>query len=351
MSIKVSVVVPMYNVEKYLEACLDSIVNQTLKEIEIILVDDGSPDSSGKIADSYAEKDPRIRVIHKQNGGVSEARNDGISQSHGEYLYIMDSDDCIAPEALKKMYNQAMKSSADVVISDHYMCDENLNHPRPAHFFPEEFVTDDIQIIHKLRNMAIFEGYSPFESKEYKGLGIGAPWTKLIKRSLVTEHNLKFDSYVKGVFDDGLFCVEVFQKAKKVSYIRENLYYYRVLKTSLMRGFNPKREEINDRIFERIRNFGENYSCMSEIEGPYWGRVFLNLRFLFIAYFCNANNKASKKERYKEMKKVISKKVYSDMIKKVDISKLNSSGKKMIILLRLHLYIVVFNHFERKGEK
>ena len=115
-----------------------------------------------------------------------------------------------------------------------------------------------------------------------------------------------------------------------------------------MRGFNPKREEINDKIFKRIRDFGKRYSCMKEIKGPYYGRVFLNMRFLFIAYFCNPDNKAPKKERYAAMRKTLSRSVYSDMIKYIDSSKLNPSGKKLIGLLRLHLYPIVFNHFEKK---
>ena len=104
---QISVIIPVYNVEKYIRECLDSVITQTFFDIEIILVDDGSSDKSGDILDEYAKNDKRITVIHKANGGVSAARNDGIAASGGEYLYIMDSDDYLEQDALETMYNSS----------------------------------------------------------------------------------------------------------------------------------------------------------------------------------------------------------------------------------------------------
>ena len=117
---KVSVIIPVYNAEKYLPKCLDSVVKQTLKDIEILCIDDGSVDNSGKILDKYAKKDKRIRVIHKQNEGLSVTRNLGIKEAKGKYIGFIDADDWISLDFYKKLYNEAEKYDADVSITSIY---------------------------------------------------------------------------------------------------------------------------------------------------------------------------------------------------------------------------------------
>lgn len=119
MKIKVSIIVPVWNVEKYLEQCLDSLVNQTLKEIEIIIVNDGSPDNSQAIIDSYVKKYPKlVRSFIKENGGQGSARNFGLSKAKGNYISFVDSDDWLDLNALEEMYNVAIANDSDVVICD-----------------------------------------------------------------------------------------------------------------------------------------------------------------------------------------------------------------------------------------
>ena len=116
MGEKISVIVPVYNVEQYLERCVESIVNQTYKNLEIILVNDGSTDNSGELCDELAKKDNRIKVVHKENGGLSDARNNGERESTGEYIIFIDSDDYIHHEMLNTLYNQIVEKNADVSI-------------------------------------------------------------------------------------------------------------------------------------------------------------------------------------------------------------------------------------------
>ena len=112
----ISVIIPVYNVEKYLRECIDSVLNQSYQNLEIILVDDGSTDSSGEICDEYEKQDIRIRVIHQKNQGLSGARNTGFQNANGEYVYFLDSDDWIVPEAIKCLVKRAEEESADVVF-------------------------------------------------------------------------------------------------------------------------------------------------------------------------------------------------------------------------------------------
>lgn len=122
---KVSVIVPVYNVEKYLERCILSIINQTYKNIEIILVDDGSKDSSGEICDNFAEKDTRIKVIHRVNGGVSDARNAGLDNATGEFIYFIDSDDYIHKDLIKDNLEKLIEKDADIICFNRYIVNNN----------------------------------------------------------------------------------------------------------------------------------------------------------------------------------------------------------------------------------
>lgn len=133
--IKVSVIVPVYNVEKYLEECVDSLIGQTLKEIEILLIDDGSTDSSGKICDRYAQRYDNIRVIHKTNGGLGEARNVGASEAVGKYIYFIDSDDYLKLEALEFLYKEAESKQLDIIMfsAECFSADSDI------YFNPDEY--------------------------------------------------------------------------------------------------------------------------------------------------------------------------------------------------------------------
>ena len=114
----ISVIIPVYNVENYLRECIESVLNQTFRDFEVILVDDGSTDSSGDICDEYVEKDERVTVIHQKNGGLSVARNTGLSEANGKYVYFLDSDDYISENALATLLNIAENDSSDIVFFD-----------------------------------------------------------------------------------------------------------------------------------------------------------------------------------------------------------------------------------------
>ena len=114
--IKVSIILPIYNVEKYLDRCVDSLLNQTLKDIEIIMVDDGSPDNCPQMCDEYAKKDRRVKVVHKKNGGLGFARNSGLDIANGEYVAFVDSDDYVGLDMYKTLYDRAEVDKCDAVF-------------------------------------------------------------------------------------------------------------------------------------------------------------------------------------------------------------------------------------------
>ena len=195
---KVSVIVPIYNVEKYLRKCLDSLVNQTLKDYEVILVNDGSPDSSQDIIDEYVVKYPCIKAYKKENGGMSSARNLGLNYATGEYIAFVDSDDYVEETFLEKMYSKAKSTDSDVVICDYYALNED-----------------------EKRYMKCHMNYSPDEKIEYL-LSPPMVWSKLIKKSVMDK--VKF---TEGIFYEDLdICMRLSSFVEKISFVDEPLYNY-----------------------------------------------------------------------------------------------------------------------------
>ena len=144
---KISIVVPIYKVEQYLDKCVNSLVNQTYKEIEILLVDDGSPDRSPKMCDKYAQEDPRIKVIHKVNGGLSDARNFGLKEVVGEYVLFVDSDDYIDVDTCEKFVSIMKDNKPDIVVGNAYRLENNKKYPMKHNLNTNEIMFHRILLV------------------------------------------------------------------------------------------------------------------------------------------------------------------------------------------------------------
>lgn len=210
----VSVIVPVYNVEKYLDACVESLIHQTYQNIEIILVDDGSPDQSAIMCDAFRENDDRIMVIHKENGGLSDARNAGIKASTGEYILFLDSDDFLELDAIEKLIQVIDQSNADVVIFGYYT----------------DFVDND-ETIYKSIKISGIDGSFDVESYHNipvnsKVIGLlGYAWNKLYKSGLIKDNNFMFTKGISLV-EDVLFNGPLMEAAKKVTFIQDEFVHY-----------------------------------------------------------------------------------------------------------------------------
>lgn len=211
--VKVSVIIPVYNVEKYLEECLDSVINQTLKDIEIICVDDGSTDTSFKILQQYKKNDNRIKVFHQKNKGAGAARNNGIRHAEGKYLAILDADDIYDVSMLEKMYCKSEELNLDINIcrcrhlNNQTMGLEAMNWTLRTDYLPcKIFNKDDIP-------------------EHIFGFCIGWSWDKLINRKFVTKNRLKFQNLRST--NDMLFVFMSLVLADRISYIDEVLCTHR----------------------------------------------------------------------------------------------------------------------------
>lgn len=233
----ISVVVPVYNVAKYLPRCLDSIASQTYANLDIILVDDGSTDNSGKIADEYAKTDKRAQVIHQKNGGLSEARNAGLRYAKGDYVAFVDSDDYMSPSYIEKLYDIASKNGADVATCQFQSFSEESLKLKKSPDWTRDVMTG--------RESAI-------------GLLIGSHpayiWTSLFKRSLFTDNAIEFP--VGRTYEDVATRFKLQYFAGKVVFTNERLYHYLVRRSSIT-GIKFSETRFNDLLFavESIKDF------------------------------------------------------------------------------------------------
>ncbi len=194
-NIKVSIIMPVYKVEEYVGKAIESIQAQTLKEWEFLIVDDGTPDKSGEICDDYAEKDDRIHVIHKENGGAPSARNMAIEMAKGEYFYFLDSDDWAEPTMLEDMYNLAKRDNAQLVVAGFYI---------DTYCGKDGYMTDDYYV-----EDAVYPNKESFRRNAYKLFDknlLYTPWNKLFEAKYVMENNLRFPT---TFWDDFPFNVSV----------------------------------------------------------------------------------------------------------------------------------------------
>ena len=229
----ISVIVPIYKVEKYLEHCVNSILSQTIKNIEVILVDDGSPDKCGEICDELAKTDERIKVIHKSNGGLSDARNAGIDIALGKYIGLVDSDDYIAPAMYEKLLNAIEENDADASMC--YACN----------------IYDDDMEYRSCQSGAIevFEGEDILDALFEKKLNNFA-WTKLYKRELFDNIRYPFGK----IYEDLFTTYKIFGICNRVALDSSQMYYYRIRRDSIM---GKARKVINTDKFEAFSEIME----------------------------------------------------------------------------------------------
>lgn len=227
----VSVIIPVYNVQDYLQTCLDSVCNQTYTNMEIILVDDGSTDNSGRMCDRYATEDTRIRVIHKTNGGQSSARNLGIDIAQGQWLTFVDSDDLVAPDLIERLIQ--VVDDADMA-----MCDRQKFTDMPN-------VAAQPGVVEQYDNLS-------FLNKIYDAPRFIAIWGKLYKRSLFQE--FRFSEGI--IYEDEDALPQLIYASKKIVYLQEEKYFYRVRPGSTMNSsFSKKQLDIIEVCQRRIELF------------------------------------------------------------------------------------------------
>ena len=274
---KISIIVPVYNVEKYLHQCVDSIISQTYTNTEIILVDDGSPDNCGKICDEYAQKDNRIKVIHKPNGGLSEARNFGIEVATGDWLMFIDSDDYIENNMIEKLYNIAVQEDAQIALCGVVSFDET-----------HEWVSDFLRV-----EPGIFRGIDILK-QDCISTPFIIPCNKIFKKTIFDD--IRF--YVGRIHEDEMIAPYFLDKCKKLVAIKDLMYHYRQLPSSISHTIDAKRL---DWIFSLYNRF---FYYKNHIElKDYSSKVLKDYFWYLDKYYFIAQPQKNSAWRFKECRK------------------------------------------------
>lgn len=251
----ISVIIPVYNVERYLKRCLNSVINQTYRSLEIILIDDGSTDSSGKICDEYSSLDKRIVVIHKENNGLSSARNKGLGIAKGEYIGFVDSDDFIHPQMYEILYKAIVEEQLDMVsCKTQDTVSENVN-------------LEQYDEVKELKNMEIVSKkkiLNNFHNEYYEKIWMTA-MHKLYRRNIFDDIR-----FMEGkIYEDEFSFHHIIDKCTNVGIMQTVLYYYYLSPNSITRSkFTKNRFDIIDATYDRF-NFFLKKEISSEVN--YWG--------------------------------------------------------------------------------
>jgi len=255
----ISVIVPIYNVERYLPKCVDSILSQTYENLEIILVDDGSADSCGSICDEYAKKDSRVRVIHKQNGGLSDARNCGIEASSGEYLGFVDSDDYIAPDMYMTLYELSVRYGAGISACDKFDVTEGAASVCEDDTLAKEFCTDAEEAMR-----IVLDGRQNY----------AYAWNKLYKKEVFDGIRYPVGKYI----EDAFIILQLLDAAGRVAFTTAKKYYYLCRPESIMTlSFQKKHLDCIEAHEKNYRYVCEKHPSIEKNARMrlYWSRFFV----------------------------------------------------------------------------
>lgn len=237
MSGKISVIVPIYKVEKYLNRCIESIINQTYTNLEVILVDDGSPDNCPQICDEYAQIDERVKVIHKKNGGLSDARNAGLDIATGDYIVFIDSDDYIELNMIESMMDNMLENDTDLVVC-------NIR-----------YVFDDREYVKYSKPDRILDKYEAMKEYIKDGIVQAVAWNKLYKKNIIGNMRYK----VGKTNEDEFFTYKVINNSQKIYYNSNAFYNYLQRGSSIMGKYSIKRLDGVEASYERLNFMKENY--------------------------------------------------------------------------------------------
>ena len=241
---KVSIIIPVYGVEKYIERCLDSVINQTLKDIEIIIVNDGSRDNSLKICKIYQEKDNRIQIYSKLNEGLGLTRNYGMDRANGRYIAFLDSDDFVDLDFYEKLYNNAIKNDADATFTNYKIYDKsnNIIEEKNSNIPFEENCLDSKDVLYNMLKVP-----TKYSRKKFLGMSV---WRSIYRLELLRKNNIKFCSERDIISEDIIFNFDFFVKSNKITFIKDTYYYYCENSTSLTHIYREDRFEKNKTLYK-----------------------------------------------------------------------------------------------------
>lgn len=324
----ISILVPIYKVpEKFLVKCIESLINQTLKNIEIILVDDGSPDDCGKICDKYAASDKRIKVIHKENGGLVATRNTAYEASVGKWITFVDDDDWLDPETCEKLLSIGEEYDPEIIIWNNV---QELGRYSIKNGWKDDpiliYYGDDCQILK--------ENVLNFKSK------IASAYCKLIKRDFAEENCLTHNDKLKQGAEGIEFSVRVFDKAKKVVYLNEYFYHYRNTDKSMSKSVNEKNTKYIIDCFVEIEKYYHETNATEEMWKQFYNRILVIVSAIAMSCYFNVDNSDPYSIKRQKFISVLDNIIFIKAFKNGNINDLDFS-RKVAVLCAKHKFTYI----------
>ena len=315
---QVSIIVPVYNVENYIERCLNSLVNQTFKDIEIITINDGSTDKSLELINKYVKEDIRVSVIDLGDEGVSYCRNLGIEKANGKYIMFVDSDDWIDSNMIEAMYKKAEENKLDLVMCSYIR--EFKDHSKEKRFnLPEEIIYKEDKVKNELLRKLVGPVKEELSNPEMLD-ALGTVWGKLYRADIFKENKINFvDLKEIGSAEDTLFNIFTFNYLSKVMFLNKPMYHYwRDNPKSVTSQYNPKLKEQRKVFFKYISDFIKENNFEQVFEEALNNRICTSVLGLGLIE-CSKNNKISRINKIKNIKKIINEEYIRNAYKNLEL--------------------------------
>lgn len=331
----VTIVLPIYNVEAYLNRCLKSVVNQTYKKLEIILVDDGSPDRCPELCDKWAEKDNRIKVIHKKNAGLGMARNTGIENATGEYICFFDSDDYIALDTIEKAYGLAKKEKAEIVTFG--FCNVKRNRTTGGSTIPK---TDKVTYSGKeVQTKFLVDLIAPdVKTGKKTNLWMSA-WASIYSMELIHRTDWNFVSEREIISEDIYSLLYLYHNVRRVSVLSETLYYYCENEGSLTRTYRKDRYERIKHFYDKCQNacdeLGYGQCVKSRLAYPYLSNTIGGLKMI-------VTSDSGREERKEALREIVSDEHLQKILSSLDFYGETKARKLLLLAMKRKFHGLVY---------
>ncbi|MCD7882224.1 MAG: glycosyltransferase [Lachnospiraceae bacterium] len=329
MSPKVSILVPIYKVpERFLRRCIESTLKQTLRDIEIVLVDDGSPDQCGEICDEYASSDSRIKVIHKANAGLAAARNSAFDACIGEYITFLDGDDYLESTACEKAYETALKEDVQLLFWNQFT--EYPNRTVRVTSFGSEAIKFNKTECRKLQARVL-----DFNGK------IAQVFCKLIKRDFLIEHNIRHVETLSQGAEGFVFNIQLFEHLESAYYTPEYLLHYTYNENSISHSPDERNYYLVIRCFEYVENFIKSSDNKDELQKKLYNRMLYVVVTTGITGYFNPTNEMKYKERKKGYMKFLQEPLVSKSLNVADYKELSVQRKIILKCIQYRQFWVL----------